>query len=80
MTTGAVMPATLPTAFWRPIQRPVARGPANVCVTDGLEGLLRPSITPVSSRIAAAAARPDTWLLAIRQRPTPALLRTSAVL
>jgi hypothetical protein len=74
------MPAELPTAFCKPIQRPVARGPANVCVTEGLDGLFMPSITPVRSSIAAPAASPVTRVLAIRQSPTPALLRTSAVL
>ena len=53
-----VMPATLPTAFCRPIQRPVASGPAKVCVTEGLDGLLSPSMTPVSSSIAARRDQP----------------------
>src|SRR4029453_13245671 len=72
------MPATLPTAFCNPIQRPVARGPAKVWVTEGFEGLLRPSKTPVSMRIAAAAAGPEITLAATRQRPTPGLLAASA--
>jgi hypothetical protein len=33
----------------------VARGPANVWVTDGFDGLLRPSMTPVRRRMTAAA-------------------------
>ena len=74
------MPATLPTAFWIPIQRPVARGPAKVWVTEGFDGLLKPSITPVSSRIKDAATSPVTSVLPIRQRPTPAQLIASAVL
>src|SRR5262245_16481870 len=74
------MPATFPTAFCKPIHRPVARGPAKVCVTEGFDGLLRPSSAAVRRRIAPAATGPETTLAARRQRPTPALLVASAVL
>ena len=74
-----MMPAVLLTAFCTPIQRPEAVGPAKCWVSAHTAGLVSPSASPVASSSSApvCALAP---LAAMRHTPTPAALKTSALL